>query len=73
MKQFLVFLALLIAFANAYPEDYVSSNKLRVGRIIGGTKAILGEFPYQAGLFKNSLLYCGGSVISDVVILTVKL
>lgn len=43
----------------------------RVGRIVGGKYAVVGQFPYQVyGLFDRWL--CGGSIISENFILTVS-
>lgn len=44
------------------------------GRIVNGNRANRGQFPYQAGLLirdnKNNNFRCGGSVISNLWILT---
>ncbi|CAB3365334.1 Hypothetical predicted protein [Cloeon dipterum] len=39
-------------------------------KIIGGNIATPGQFPYQVGLFIDGSGFCGGSLISDTVILT---
>ncbi|XP_059490139.1 serine protease 53-like [Neocloeon triangulifer] len=39
-------------------------------RIIGGTVALSGQFPYQAGVFIDETRFCGGSLISPQYVLT---
>ncbi|KAF4532015.1 hypothetical protein B566_EDAN014732 [Ephemera danica] len=40
------------------------------GRIIGGSVATPGQFPYQAALWLDTIYFCGGSLISTTVVLT---
>ncbi|XP_059479427.1 brachyurin-like [Neocloeon triangulifer] len=40
------------------------------GKIIGGGIATLGQLPYQAGVIIDSVGFCGGSLISETVVLT---
>jgi secreted trypsin-like serine protease len=42
------------------------------GQIIGGTPAVLGQFPWQIRLHKNGLMHCGGSLIHPQWILTAQ-
>lgn len=39
-------------------------------RIIGGSVASPGQFPFQAGLFLDGSGFCGGSLIAGNVIMT---
>ncbi|MGJ2342679.1 S1 family serine peptidase, partial [Salmonella enterica subsp. enterica serovar Paratyphi A] len=39
-------------------------------RIVGGEEAVPNAWPWQVGLFIDGLYFCGGSLISDTVILT---
>nr|QGT40992.1 Chy1a [Tomicus yunnanensis] len=39
-------------------------------RIVGGSVATRGAFPYQAALIINSSSFCGGSIISSIWVLT---
>ncbi|XP_076376155.1 chymotrypsin-2 [Megalopta genalis] len=41
-----------------------------VPRIVGGRNATPGKFPYQACILKRSYFICGGSIISENLILT---
>ena len=59
MKVFVI-LSALIALASAAPN---------LGRIVGGTAAKSGQFPYQVALQLDGF-FCGGSIISDRWILT---
>jgi secreted trypsin-like serine protease len=57
------------------PSCGLPKNDTVVRRIVGGRKALAGEFPYQVGLQQWSLwsgyrLFCGGSLINDQWILT---
>ena len=38
--------------------------------VIGGANARLGQWPWQALLYKNGATFCGGSLINDQYILT---
>jgi len=40
------------------------------GRIIGGTTANAGQFPYQAALDRNGGHWCGGSILNNNHVLT---
>jgi len=43
----------------------------RGGKIVGGTQAKIGAFPYQVAiLLKNGEMYCGGSVLTANIVLT---
>ncbi|CAB3370547.1 Hypothetical predicted protein [Cloeon dipterum] len=39
-------------------------------RIVGGTYADNGQFPWQVGMYLDGSGFCGGSLISDTVVLT---
>lgn len=73
-KIFVLLLATLaIALAGQIPY-YSDSEAIeqRDSRIIGGTKAAVGQFPYQV-LFRNTSAtyrYCGGSIVSNRWIIT---
>ena len=49
---------------NAYTVSYKS------GRIVGGSTATAGQFPYQAGLDRLGGHWCGGSIINNNHVLT---
>lgn len=60
MKTLLLVAALLgVAFASPFN-----------GRIVGGSDAILGQFPHQISLRLKGSHNCGGSIISSKYILT---
>jgi secreted trypsin-like serine protease len=40
------------------------------GKIIGGSVATAGQFPYQVGIFLDGTGFCGGSLIAPDVVLT---
>ncbi|XP_059490155.1 brachyurin-like [Neocloeon triangulifer] len=42
----------------------------RHSRIVGGVIASPGQFPFQAGLYLDGSGFCGGSLISDTVVMT---
>jgi secreted trypsin-like serine protease len=42
----------------------------KADRIIGGSVASPGQFPFQAGLFLDGSGFCGGSLIAGNVIMT---
>jgi len=44
-------------------------NKIRAN-IVGGSKASKGMFPWQAAIETDSSAFCGGSLITQTVILT---
>lgn len=39
-------------------------------RIEGGIKSEKGEFPFHAAVYINSLYQCGGSILSEKIIIT---
>ena len=41
-----------------------------IGRIVGGTEATPHEYPFIVALSIDGLYFCGGSIISETVILT---
>ncbi|XP_017012460.2 serine protease 1-like [Drosophila takahashii] len=78
--KFLIILALAVA-ASAFPESELHhrSREMPVvgsieGRITGGSKASVGQFPYQVGLSLRvsalSSAWCGGSLIGNSWVLT---
>lgn len=67
----LVALSLLLVAAAALPAEFdiFPIN----GRIVGGSTASRGQFPYQVGLSltkEGKGFWCGGSLISDQWVLT---
>jgi secreted trypsin-like serine protease len=63
----LIFLVLCGLFFNfAYAED---SSKF----IVNGSDATVQEYPYMAGVLNFGLSTCGGSIISQRSVLTVKM
>ncbi|XP_003705999.3 mite allergen Der f 3 [Megachile rotundata] len=71
MFQQLSLLALL-ALATASPtHKFIPLNPLTPsGQIIGGTDAKIEEFPHQVSLQSSGFGFCGGSIISDVWVVT---
>jgi len=75
-----VFIALALFLASASALDFgrfgLRQRNIEVpvldeeSRIIGGTTAKDGQFPYQAGLSLDNSYWCGGSIISVNYILT---
>lgn len=66
MKVFLLLAVLLLAHTEAklvkYPKNYVED--AIEGRIVGGTKATLGQAPYQVSLqTSDGSHFCGGAII----------
>lgn len=43
---------------------------VRQAKIVGGSEAAVGEFPYQVSLTYNDEFVCGGSILSTLLILT---
>lgn len=48
----------------------LSANELADGRIVGGERAKIEDFPYQVSLRSNGNHVCGGSIIGDRYIIT---
>ncbi|XP_043659485.1 brachyurin [Drosophila teissieri] len=67
----LVLLAAISVFGRAYEPDVVSPTQIQ-NRIVSGSDAQLGEFPWQVILKKDAWddLHCGGSIISNTWVLT---
>lgn len=40
------------------------------GRIVGGEAATIEKYPYQAAYHYAGVYMCGGSIISEIVVLT---
>lgn len=74
MKFLLIISVILfgVTLTNAIPAEFPS--KLSQPRIIGGSKAVEKQFPYQVGISikfgESAFSVCGGSVISDSWVLT---
>ncbi|XP_049947902.1 brachyurin-like [Schistocerca serialis cubense] len=58
--------------ANARPRKlpFSAARKAPGGRIVGGSDAAEGQFPFQAGLMIDGSGFCGGSLISTTAVLT---
>ncbi|XP_049799182.1 serine protease hepsin-like isoform X2 [Schistocerca nitens] len=58
--------------ANARPRKlpFSAARKAPGGRIVGGSDAAEGQFPFQAGLMIDGAGFCGGSLISTTAVLT---
>lgn len=54
-----------------YSQQNFIENPLRGGRIVGGSLASANQFPYQIYGYYDASWLCGGSIISDIFILTV--
>lgn len=67
-RWYLMCFLIIYCEANTLPVQ----KKLGVSRIIGGSDAIPGQFPYQASLRKvaNRRHFCGGSIVTNHWILT---
>lgn len=58
--------------SNLYAQQNFNEGPFRGGRIVGGQAAAANQFPYQIyGYYDDSWL-CGGSIISQNYVLTVK-
>lgn len=75
-KVFLVILAHL-AIAFALPLDVIQKSPflakeelLDIDRVVGGTRVVNGERPYQILLKNNGVFGCGGSLIGTRTVLT---
>lgn len=68
----LVLLTVLASsLASKLPIYNIKSMRPPNGRIVGGTTAAAGDFPYQATLrLYSNAFFCGGSVVSDRWIIT---
>jgi hypothetical protein len=64
--------ALQPAFQNRLPSSRTIAEVNRDGRIINGSMATAGQFPYHVLLVIDSTWWCGGSIIKSNWILTVK-
>ncbi|KAI4471757.1 polyserase-related [Holotrichia oblita] len=62
MNKFILILAVVGISASCYGNP--------IERIVNGTNANLGEFPYIVSLRRNSSHSCGGSIVTDRCILT---
>jgi len=41
-----------------------------ISRIIGGTNATVGAWPWQVGLQYNGFLFCGGTIVDPTTVIT---
>lgn len=73
LTKSVVFLSILaITLAGKVPNLQNEAFKQGNGRIVGGTTASPGQFPYQA-IFRttgSTYTYCGGAIVSDHWIIT---
>lgn len=72
ISVFYVFLSFLFFQVNSAPFDsiFFNLNDFNEGRIVGGSDAIIDDFPYQVSLQYTGKHYCGGSILSKTIILT---
>ena len=58
--------------APAPPSEGCRCGQRQTGRVVGGTEAAIGAFPWQAGLVqpRGTRTFCGGSVINNRYVLT---
>ncbi|KAL0266945.1 UNVERIFIED_CONTAM: hypothetical protein PYX00_009349 [Menopon gallinae] len=76
MKSFIVFAALFALSNGECFQEMLSFNALRLnplmpdGRIVGGVDTDITQVPYQVALESNGNHFCGGTLISDSVVLT---
>lgn len=73
----LVFLSFVaLSLSQILPSADGNGTISREGRIVGGSKAVLFQFPYQASVQmfdRAGVSYlCGGTIISPVIVLTVR-
>lgn len=70
MKTLLLLLTLLTQHGLQGFKAPKGPHKLRLLRIVGGTDAVQGEWPWQVSLHMNGIAQCGGSLITDTWVLT---
>jgi len=51
-------------------EKYNEENVLNGSRIVGGTEVIPHSFPHQVAMFIDGSFFCGGSLISENIVIT---
>jgi secreted trypsin-like serine protease len=59
-----------INIQNYSPTNNIHLAASQKGKIIGGSVATAGQFPYQVGIFLDGTGFCGGSLIAPDVVLT---
>lgn len=70
LTKIVVLLAVLATtLAGKIPHQIIESFDQANSRIVGGTTAAEGQFPYQA-ILRNTVTFCGGSILSDRWIVT---
>lgn len=69
MLRFLTLLALAVAVA-AVPIDDDGVDRSQFNRIVGGSDIAIGQRAFQALVLVGGRLYCGGTIITPVTILT---
>ncbi|KAL6263160.1 hypothetical protein P5V15_005962 [Pogonomyrmex californicus] len=77
-KSLLLMLLVIPYFAYGSPSNIFVTYGVEpstfglTGRIVNGTKAVLGQFPHQVSLMRSwtKRHFCGGSVISSTLVLT---
>ncbi|XP_046452577.1 chymotrypsin-1-like [Daphnia pulex] len=52
-----------------FPENQTLYSDV-TSRIVGGWNSHIGEYPFMAGIMGNGKVYCGGSLLDDIHILT---
>jgi secreted trypsin-like serine protease len=78
MKLLLVFTVLVLIQVGEFEHVSETSSGQQINisegitRIIGGTEAELGQFPYFVELEVRDIFFCGGSLIKPDWVLTVK-
>ena len=50
----------------------VLDQKKNYGKIMGGNNADRGNFPWQAALAKNFVIFCGGTLVSPTTVISAR-
>jgi secreted trypsin-like serine protease len=57
-------------FTRSKRETEDISHEVKAARIVGGSSALPGEFPFIVAIFKDGRFHCGGSIYNERWILT---
>lgn len=68
-SKLLIFIIFNLFLIN-YCECELSSEVLRVSKIVGGHLIVIELAPYQISLRRNNQHFCGGSIINPTTIVT---
>ncbi|XP_022233095.2 trypsin alpha-3 [Drosophila obscura] len=68
--QFATLLAILASSYGAVIPTGLEPHSPLSGRIVGGTKTSIADHPWQVSLQRSGSHYCGGSILSNTIIVT---